>query len=336
MKANTEAKRLIFPRRTNIFSIIGVLLVCLLIAPASAAAATYYVATTGSDSNSGSSASPFKTIQKAAGLVNPGDTVIVKDGVYTKPSGNSVGVVELSRGGSTNSYVTFKSENPWGAVLDGQSFTTHDGFTFYTGVNWVWIEGFEIRNTLNNGCNASSYNNYIYYYLNHVHNIGNVVTSDDQGKAGFYTNGTYHTVDSNVIHDIGRSPGSQYAYTNDHGIYYGGHDHTISNNKFYNCLAGWSIQIASCSNLQILNNTFAFTNTGATGHIVLWGSTGSTMSNIKIDGNVSLYPTGSFVYIYYAPLSSTVISNNCTTASAVTSGTSSSGFTLSNNKTSIN
>src|SRR5262249_31357167 len=44
---------------------------------------TYYVSPTGSDSNPGSEAAPFKTIQKAADIVNPGDAVIVEDGVYT-------------------------------------------------------------------------------------------------------------------------------------------------------------------------------------------------------------------------------------------------------------
>ena len=43
--------------------------------------AVYYVATTGSDSNLGTETSPFLTIQKAANVVKPGETVIVKDGV---------------------------------------------------------------------------------------------------------------------------------------------------------------------------------------------------------------------------------------------------------------
>src|SRR2546430_6204833 len=38
--------------------------------------ATYYVAPTGSDSNPGTSAAPWRTIQKAANTLNGGDTVI--------------------------------------------------------------------------------------------------------------------------------------------------------------------------------------------------------------------------------------------------------------------
>ena len=46
----------------------------------------YYVSPTGSDSNPGTSASPFLTIQAAANAVNPGDMVIVRDGTYNSPS----------------------------------------------------------------------------------------------------------------------------------------------------------------------------------------------------------------------------------------------------------
>ena len=41
----------------------------------------------GSDSNSGTSTAPFKTIQKAADAINPGDVVIVRDGTYTTGGG---------------------------------------------------------------------------------------------------------------------------------------------------------------------------------------------------------------------------------------------------------
>jgi parallel beta-helix repeat protein len=43
---------------------------------------TYYVSPTGSDTNNGSSGSPWKTLQKAANFVAAGDTVIVAAGTY--------------------------------------------------------------------------------------------------------------------------------------------------------------------------------------------------------------------------------------------------------------
>ncbi len=50
------------------------------------APSVYYISPTGADNNPGSQAAPFQTIQHAADLVNPGDTVLVNDGVYVKPA----------------------------------------------------------------------------------------------------------------------------------------------------------------------------------------------------------------------------------------------------------
>jgi len=45
-------------------------------------AATFYVAATGDDAHHGSDASPFRTIQRAADLAQPGDTIVVHEGIY--------------------------------------------------------------------------------------------------------------------------------------------------------------------------------------------------------------------------------------------------------------
>jgi hypothetical protein len=69
------------------FFILSLMLVTglsLWVVPASdAEAATYYVATTGSDSNSGTAASPFRTIEHGVTPLRPGGTLLVKNGTYT-------------------------------------------------------------------------------------------------------------------------------------------------------------------------------------------------------------------------------------------------------------
>ena len=84
---------------------------------------TLYVSPAGSDSNPGTQDQPFRTIQKAANTVNPGNTVIVENGVYTYSGSNPCGrtVVCLTRGGESGRLVTFRSRNKWGAKLDGQN-----------------------------------------------------------------------------------------------------------------------------------------------------------------------------------------------------------------------
>ena len=45
------------------------------------ASTTYYVALTGSDTNPGTQAAPWRTIQKAANTLVAGDTVVVQSGI---------------------------------------------------------------------------------------------------------------------------------------------------------------------------------------------------------------------------------------------------------------
>src|SRR5262249_4453300 len=51
-------------------------------AAGSASAAAYYVAPTGSDTNNGSSTSPWATLQHAVETVAAGDTILVRSGTY--------------------------------------------------------------------------------------------------------------------------------------------------------------------------------------------------------------------------------------------------------------
>src|SRR5260221_10851171 len=50
--------------------------------PTPGPAGTYYISPSGSDTASGSSAAPWRTIQKAADTLNAGDTAIVAAGNY--------------------------------------------------------------------------------------------------------------------------------------------------------------------------------------------------------------------------------------------------------------
>lgn len=82
----------------------------------------YYVAgndPNASDSNPGTEARPFKTIQKACDIVNPGDTVYIKAATYPRPSGRSR-VIELQRGGASGAPITFTAFGDGPVILDNQ------------------------------------------------------------------------------------------------------------------------------------------------------------------------------------------------------------------------
>jgi len=74
----------------------------------------YYVCcVSGSDQNTGSQSTPFKTIQSAANVAQPGDTVLVHPGIYRER-------VAPVRGGSSVSLpITFQSIVPQKAIIRG-------------------------------------------------------------------------------------------------------------------------------------------------------------------------------------------------------------------------
>jgi hypothetical protein len=108
----------------------------------------YYVATTGSDTNAGTLAEPFATIQHAADVMEPGDTCYIRGGVYRETvdlsgvagtSGNPITLTryqdeEVILSGtlpitsnwtkhSGNIYKTTLSEDIWQLFVDGKHMT---------------------------------------------------------------------------------------------------------------------------------------------------------------------------------------------------------------------
>ena len=96
----------------------------------SALATSYFVATNGLDSNSGTSiASPFLTISKAAGVVNPGDIVSIRGGTYRE-------TVTFSRSGTAASQITFQNYSNEVVTVDGADVITNNSWTVYS--NSIW------------------------------------------------------------------------------------------------------------------------------------------------------------------------------------------------------
>jgi hypothetical protein len=110
--------------------------------PTLAEAATYCVATTGNDSNAGTEASPFRTIQKAGNTVGPGDTVIVKGGVYA-------GFAKSNFQGTSGSPITFKAAAGEHVMLDRYitPYSACGVIELYGVSKYLVFDGFEITST---------------------------------------------------------------------------------------------------------------------------------------------------------------------------------------------
>ncbi len=112
----------------------------------------YYVALDGSDSNPGTIARPFATLQKAIEVAGPGQLVYVRGGVYriVNPAIRSAGVNFWKSGTSDRNrirYFAFPGERP---VLDFANLRIQPDPNYTSGVYvsgaYLHIKGFEIRN----------------------------------------------------------------------------------------------------------------------------------------------------------------------------------------------
>jgi hypothetical protein len=103
---------------------------------------SFYVSTTGNDSNPGTQAAPWRTVQHAADTVQAGSTVNVRGGVYEEL------VSMKSSGNATEGYITFRSYPGETAVLDAEHFAPDARSAILTihDKSYIRIEGFEIRN----------------------------------------------------------------------------------------------------------------------------------------------------------------------------------------------
>ena len=123
------------------------LAVSLVLAAAGRAEATeYFVAPTGSDSNPGTMAQPFATMQKGHDVAAAGDTVWLRAGTYKNTK-----QIKLSRSGTSDSnrikFWAYQSELP---VLDCSSYVSTNKAVDMPCIeitgNWLHLRGLEIAN----------------------------------------------------------------------------------------------------------------------------------------------------------------------------------------------
>jgi hypothetical protein len=109
-------------------------------------AATYYVANTGSNSNSGTLASPFKTITYGVGKLVAGDVLYVRGGTYNE-------VVNVSENGTASNPITisgyFNGTQFEVPVIDGREALPQFSWTGLMNItgSYINISHFEITNS---------------------------------------------------------------------------------------------------------------------------------------------------------------------------------------------
>lgn len=120
-------------------------------------AANYYVSTSGSDSNNGSISSPFKTLETAIALVNPGDYIYLRGGTHVMTSQKIV--IQSNGTSSANIFVyAYQSEVPILQFNDNE-VSSNRGIVMDADY-WHW-KGITIEKAGDNGMLLSGNNNTI-------------------------------------------------------------------------------------------------------------------------------------------------------------------------------
>ena len=114
----------------------------------------FYVSdSNGSDNNSGTLESPFKTINKGISMVNAGGTVYVMEGIYQNdnygtvdPSSNTnmnnQHVVTINKSGTEGEYITLRN---YPGHTPKIQFDGRGGIVISNDMNYIIVEGFEVE-----------------------------------------------------------------------------------------------------------------------------------------------------------------------------------------------
>ena len=197
----------------------------------------YYVSNSlGSDTNSGSLSSPFKTINKGISMVNAGGTVYVMDGIYqnenygdvdisTNTNMNNPHVANINKSGTEGAYITLRNYPGDSPKIQ---FDGSGGILIDDGMNYIIIEGFEVEGNAaditydqaiadrnykiqlaEDEDDSTNYNNTYFngkgiwggYGAHHNIIIRNNTVHDTSGSAIRFNDSDYITVENNIVYN---------------------------------------------------------------------------------------------------------------------------------------
>jgi len=233
----------------------------------------YYVSLQGNDSNPGTFYLPWRTIGKAAHMVEPGDSIYIRGGVYQE-------AVEFSSSGTASAPIkilAYPGETP---VLDGNNYTLPKDFggsLLEISGNYISVTGIEVR-----------YSSYLGVLLAGVHDTVTGINSHHNLHSGMRIEGDFSIIENSLI------------WSNDMQNYNGEHPEkdstaitasrrpnyaTIRHNKVF---SNWGIGLSTYeANGTIIEDNIVYDNYGPNIYI-------SDATNILFQRNF-VYATGSML-----------------------------------------
>lgn len=138
---------------------------------------SYCVSVNGKDSNPGTLASPWRTLNASIAKLIPGDSLYVRRGTYKE-------VVEINISGTESAPVTISAYNSELPVIDGENKLPVTEWTAMVNMNgnYICISGFEVKNTANEtsrGVNIGGHHNTVSNFnVHHIQDNGILIQGD--------------------------------------------------------------------------------------------------------------------------------------------------------------
>ena len=249
--------------------------------PIPATTYNYYVSPTGSDSNPGTKASPFRTIARAAQVAKPSTTVHVAPGNYS-------GGFRTSVSGTSTGRIYFVSTTKWGAKIippaNSSNNVAWDNRGSYVDIIGFEVDGRKIQSGTKWAYGIYNGGSYDMIRNNYVHHIANTIACTSGGGSAIgvdsYYKGVKSDVIGNLVHDIGPA-GCHFVQ----GIYVSTSG-TVKNNVVYRVAEAAIHLWHDANNVIITNNTVT---TSGTGIIVGGGDyyfTTAGADNVHVHNNI--------------------------------------------------
>jgi hypothetical protein len=144
----------------------------------------YYVSPNGSDHNPGTLNLPWKTLNKAANMLESGDIVYIRGGIYQE-------AVEFSSSGTSKTPIkilAYPGETP---IIDGNNYTLPneygDALLDISG-NYNYVSGLEVR-----------YSSYLGVLLDGSHSVANNINSNHNLHSGMRIAGDYSIIEYSQV-----------------------------------------------------------------------------------------------------------------------------------------
>ncbi len=236
----------------------------------------YYVSTTGSDSNDGSAAHPWRTIQHASTLVTGGYTVHVAPGTYNGP-------ISTHASGTASARIRYISDTKWGARIYYPGSPSAQSIWYNNG-SYVDIAGFEVTGLAPARIGIQNEGSYVRIIGNKIHDIVADCSVGGQAVNHSNYNSVWNDTIGNVLYNIRVAPTCTSAHG--YGIYHAMYGGKIQNNIIFNNTSH-GIHLWHAANHVIISNNTVFNN-GRAGIVLGAGDApgGIVLDNTVVTNNI--------------------------------------------------